>query len=56
MPSTNPTTTAASAILDLLSGPLDECSRDLARGDVPTAQTKLRKAVERLQRIRRDMM
>jgi hypothetical protein len=46
---------AAEAILELLSGPLDECSRALAAGDVPRAKLRLDELAERLRRIRRDL-
>ncbi len=51
----DPTGRAADAILDLLAGPLDECARDLAQGDVPAAQKRLAEVMEQLRRIRRDL-
>lgn len=51
----SPASQAAEAILDLLGGSLDDCSRALARGDVPEAQRHLQDASERLRRVRRDL-
>ena len=51
----SPAAQAAEAILDVLGGPLDDCSRALARGDVPEAQRHLQEAAERLRRARRDL-
>ena len=46
---------AAEAILEVLSGPIDECSRSLAHHDFDNARWHLQEAVDRLRRIRRDM-
>jgi len=52
----SPASQAAETILDLLGGSLDDCSRALARGDVPEAQRHLQDASERLRRVRRDLI
>lgn len=46
---------AAEAILEVLSGPMDECSRSLAHHDFDNAKWHLQEAAEQLRRIRRDV-
>ncbi|MFH5924086.1 hypothetical protein [Roseomonas xinghualingensis] len=51
----NAASRAAEAIAYLLSGPIDECSRALAAGDVPNAKQHLNDTAEMLRRIRRNL-
>jgi hypothetical protein len=43
------------ALLDVLSGPLDECRHALSKGRVADAETALTVATDQLRRIRRDL-